>query len=38
MSIHEEIELQGCPFCVGAGLLEEENGWCALAVREKREG
>ena len=28
MSIHEEIELQGCPFCGGAGLLEEENGWC----------
>ena len=28
MDIHREIELQDCPFCGGAGLLEEENGWC----------
>ena len=28
MYIHEEIELQDCPICGGAGLLEEENGWC----------
>ena len=28
MNIHEELELQECPFCGGAGLLEEENGWC----------
>lgn len=28
MSIHEELPLQDCPFCGGAGLLEEENGWC----------
>ncbi len=26
-NIHEEIELQDCPYCGGAGLLEEENGW-----------
>ena len=23
-----EISLQDCPICQGAGLLEEENGWC----------
>lgn len=28
MDIHEELFLQDCPFCGGAGLLEEENGWC----------
>ena len=28
MSIHEAIELLDCPCCGGAGLLEEENGWC----------
>ncbi len=28
MNIHEELFLQDCPFCGGAGLLEEENGWC----------
>ena len=28
MDIHEMIELQDCPICGGAGLLEEENGWC----------
>ncbi|MBQ1602935.1 MAG: Lar family restriction alleviation protein [Oscillospiraceae bacterium] len=28
MDIHSEIELQDCPYCRGAGLLEEENGWC----------
>ena len=22
------IDLYDCPFCGGAGLLEEENGWC----------
>ncbi|MBR3570824.1 MAG: Lar family restriction alleviation protein [Oscillibacter sp.] len=27
MDIHEQIELQSCPYCGGAGLLEEENGW-----------
>lgn len=26
-AIHE-IELQDCPLCGGAGLLEEEGGWC----------
>lgn len=28
MEIYEELELQDCPHCGGAGLLEEENGWC----------
>lgn len=28
MDIHKEIILEDCPFCGGAGLLEEENGWC----------
>ena len=28
LDIHEMIELQDCPYCGGAGLLEEENGWC----------
>ena len=25
MTIHEQFPLQDCPFCGGAGLLEEEN-------------
>jgi len=28
MDIYDEIELQDCPYCGGAGLLEEEQGWC----------
>ena len=28
MDIYKEIELHDCPYCGGAGLLEEENGWC----------
>ena len=28
MDIYEEIDLQDCPVCGGAGLLEEECGWC----------
>ena len=28
MDIHKEFVLQDCPYCGGAGLLEEENGWC----------
>lgn len=28
VNIHEEISLQDCSYCGGAGLLEEENGWC----------
>ena len=28
MDIYKELELQDCPFCGGAGLLEEEQGWC----------
>ena len=27
MNIHEELELQACPYCGGAGLLEEDHGW-----------
>ncbi len=32
MSIHEEIHLEDCPFCGGAALLEEENGWCWYVI------
>ena len=28
MDLFRELELEDCPFCGGAGLLEEENGWC----------
>ena len=28
MEIHEEIDLQDCPYCGGPALLEEENDWC----------
>ena len=28
MDIFEQNPLQDCPYCGGAGLLEEENGWC----------
>ena len=28
MDLYKELELQDCPYCGGAGLLEEENGWC----------
>ncbi len=28
MSIYEELPLQDCPYCGGAGLLEEEGGCC----------
>ena len=28
MDITEKIILEDCPYCGGAGLLEEENGWC----------
>ena len=28
MDIAEKIILEDCPYCGGAGLLEEENGWC----------
>ena len=27
----EEIDLQDCPLCQGAGCLEEEGGWCVYA-------
>ena len=29
---YEQIELQECPICGGAGLMEEENGWCFYAA------
>jgi hypothetical protein len=32
MDIHEMLPLQDCPFCRGAGLLEEEGGWSWFAV------
>lgn len=28
MNIYEEIELMDCPYCGGAGLLDDGNGWC----------
>ncbi|MBR0063728.1 MAG: Lar family restriction alleviation protein, partial [Oscillospiraceae bacterium] len=28
MDIHAEIELDICPICGGAGLLDEENDFC----------
>lgn len=32
MNVHEKFILQDCPYCGGAGLLEEENGWCWYAM------
>ena len=28
MDIYKKLPLEDCPYCGGAGLLEEENGWC----------
>ena len=28
MNIHEQLPLHDCPYCGGAGLLQEEGGWC----------
>ena len=28
MDIYNEIELHECPYCGGAGLLDDGNGWC----------
>lgn len=28
MDIYEKIELHECPYCGGAGLLDDGNGWC----------
>ena len=28
LDLHAKLVLQDCPFCGGAGLLEEENNWC----------
>ena len=32
MDIYQEIDLLDCPCCGGAGMLEEENGWCWYVV------
>lgn len=32
LDIHEEITLQDCPYCGGAGLLEEDNGWYVMCL------
>ena len=32
LTIHEQFALEECPYCGGAGLLEEENGWCWYAI------
>ena len=28
MDIYGTIDLEGCPFCGGAGLLDDGSGWC----------
>ena len=28
LDLHAKLVLQDCPFCGGAGLLQEENNWC----------
>ena len=32
MDIFDQIELQDCPYCGGAGCLEEEQGWCWYVI------
>lgn len=32
MSLFETIDLQDCPYCGGAGILEEEGGFCWYVV------
>ncbi len=32
MDMFDQIELFDCPVCHGAGLLEEEAGWCVYAT------
>ena len=32
MTLHEKLILHDCPYCGGAGLLEEEQGWCWYAM------
>ena len=32
MNIFKDIELLECPCCQGAGLLEEEQGWCVYVT------
>ena len=36
MESYQEIELQECPICGGAGLMEEENGWCLRGLPRLR--
>ena len=33
MDIYNDLEVFDCPRCGGAGLLEEENGWCWYVMR-----
>ena len=28
LDIYNEIDLEGCPYCGGAGLLDDGSGWC----------
>lgn len=28
MDIYKELDIQGCPYCGGAGLLDDGSGWC----------
>ena len=32
MDIHKDIDLMDCPYCGGAGLLDDGNGW-SFSVR-----
>ena len=32
MEIHKELELEDCPYCGGAALLEEEGGFCWYVI------
>ena len=32
MDVFSLLPLQDCPYCGGAGLLEEEGGWCWYVV------
>ena len=32
MEIYRKAALYDCPFCGGAGILEEERGWCWYVI------
>lgn len=32
MDLNEQLDLQECPICRGAAILEEENGWCCYVA------